>query len=115
MMDERDRQYMILATWRRFFHRPHHVLLSRKQHLQPPLRAAQAFEGASRHAIPADRRRCAEPVCDERIFLQNLTDEQAKAIRDILSVEPGEFWRACKGRTFLDLPPRIVQLELFER
>lgn len=51
----------------------------------------------------------------KRIFLRDLTDEQAKAIRDILGVEPGEFWRACKGKAFLDLPPRIVQLELFDR
>jgi hypothetical protein len=40
------------------------------------------------------------------IFLRNLTELQAKAIRDILGIEPGEFWRACKGKTFLDLPAR---------
>jgi hypothetical protein len=51
----------------------------------------------------------------KRIFLRGLTEEQAKAIRDILGVEPGEFWRACKGKTFLDLPARLIQLELFER
>jgi hypothetical protein len=51
----------------------------------------------------------------KRIFLRDLTDAQAKAIRDILGVEPGEFWRACKGKTFLDLPARMVQLELFDR
>ncbi len=51
----------------------------------------------------------------KQIFLRNLTDTQAKAIRDVLGVEPGEFWRACKGKTFLDLPTRLIQMELFER
>jgi hypothetical protein len=51
----------------------------------------------------------------KRIFLRDLTEAQAKAIRSILGIEPGEFWRACKGKTFLELPPRVVQLELFER
>ena len=45
------------------------------------------------------------------VFLRDLTEEQAYAIRTILNVEPGEFWRACRGKTFLDLPPRIVQRE----
>jgi hypothetical protein len=46
------------------------------------------------------------------IFLQFLTDVQADAIRRILGVEPGRFWKACKGTAFLDLPPRLVQREL---
>ena len=54
-----------------------------------------------------------------RLFRQpintEVTEEQAKAIRDILGVDPGEFWRACKGKTFPDLPARVVQLELFDR
>lgn len=49
--------------------------------------------------------------CTKTIFLRDLTGEQAAAIRRILNVEPGEFWRACRGKTFLDLPPRMVQLE----
>lgn len=48
----------------------------------------------------------------KRIFLRDLTAEQAAAIRRILNVEPGEFWRACKGKAFLELPPRMVQLDL---
>lgn len=46
------------------------------------------------------------------IFLRDLTDEQARAIRMILHVEPGEFWRAARGAIFLTLPPRLVQLPL---
>ncbi len=46
------------------------------------------------------------------LFLDLLTREEADAIRRILTVEPAVFWRACKGRTFLDLPPRWVQREL---
>jgi hypothetical protein len=45
------------------------------------------------------------------IFLRDLTDGQAQMIRRILNVEPGDFWRACKGKLFLSLPPRTVQLE----
>ena len=48
----------------------------------------------------------------KKIFLANLSTDQGRAIRRILEVEPGRFWRACKGKDFLDLPARIVQLEL---
>ena len=46
------------------------------------------------------------------MFLQQLTEEQAGDIRRIFGIEPGVFWRACRGKVFLDLPPRMVQLEL---
>lgn len=46
------------------------------------------------------------------LFLDRLTSDQAAAIRRIVGVEPGEFWRACRGRIFLSLPRRPVQLEL---
>lgn len=48
------------------------------------------------------------------IFLRDLTDAEAQAIRNRIKVEPGMFWRAAKGRVFLDLPKPPVQLELFE-
>ncbi len=48
----------------------------------------------------------------KKMFLESLTADQANAIRRILGVAPGEFWRACRGTRFLDLPPRQVQLEL---
>lgn len=47
----------------------------------------------------------------KEIFLRNLSRDQAAAIRRILHVEPGEFWRAAQGRLFLDLPKRAIQLE----
>ncbi len=47
----------------------------------------------------------------KKIFLKFLTDEQSKAIQRILNIEPGLLWRASKGKYFLDLPPREVQLE----
>jgi hypothetical protein len=46
------------------------------------------------------------------IFLEHLTSEQADAIRRVLAIEPGRFWRVCTGREFIELPPRLVQLEL---
>lgn len=46
------------------------------------------------------------------IFLRDLQEDEAHRIRQVLAVEPGEFWRACRGKLFLDLPPRQVQLEL---
>ena len=48
------------------------------------------------------------------IFLRDLADEQAEAIRRRVDVKPGVFWRAAKGKIFLDVPPRMVQLKLFE-
>ena len=48
----------------------------------------------------------------KKIFLKFLTDEQAKAIKRIIDIEPGIFWRMAKGRAFHPLPPREVQLEL---
>ena len=48
------------------------------------------------------------------IFLRDLTDAEAQAIRSRINVEPGVFWRAAKGSVFLDLPKPPVQLELFE-
>ena len=47
----------------------------------------------------------------KRVFLANLADPEARAIRRILKVDPGAFWQACKGKRFLDLPPRLLQLE----
>lgn len=46
----------------------------------------------------------------KKVFLEKLTDEQARAIRQILNCEPRAFWRAAKGKTFLQLPPRPEQL-----
>jgi hypothetical protein len=46
------------------------------------------------------------------LFPDLLTREEGDAIRRILKVEPGTFWRACKGRTDIDLPPRWIQHEL---
>ena len=40
------------------------------------------------------------------LFLDLLTREERDVIRRILKVEPGTFWRACKGRTYIDLPLR---------
>jgi hypothetical protein len=48
------------------------------------------------------------------LFLKTLTDDQAAAIRRVLNVEPGDFWRACKGKLFLNLPKPPTQLLLFE-
>lgn len=44
------------------------------------------------------------------IFLRDLTDEQARAIQRILNMEPGEFWRAAKGK-LIELSPRLIQRE----
>lgn len=47
----------------------------------------------------------------KEIFLRQLTMLQAIAIRRILDVEPGLFWRAAQGKIFLNLPKREVQRE----
>jgi len=48
----------------------------------------------------------------KRIFLQHLTEREARAIRNCLDCESGEFWRAASGKCFMDLPPPETQLEL---
>lgn len=48
----------------------------------------------------------------KQAFLAGLAENQSQAIRRILGVDGGEFWRACRGKAFLDLPPRLMQLEL---
>ncbi len=45
-------------------------------------------------------------------FLKHLTAEEAKAIRRLLGVGPGEFWRAATGAVFLGLSPEMIQGEL---
>ena len=47
------------------------------------------------------------------IFMRDLKPDEANAIRRRIQVEPGIFWRAAKGKVFLDLPKRDRQLELF--
>ncbi len=46
------------------------------------------------------------------VFLDRLKDEQTQAIRRILAIDPGRFWRGCRGREFLALPKRLVQRTL---
>lgn len=48
------------------------------------------------------------------LFLKDLTREQVQAIQRIFHVGPGEFWRAAKGRAWLDLPPEFIQGDLFD-
>ena len=45
------------------------------------------------------------------LFVDHLTREEADAIRRILNLGPGRFWRVCTGREFVTLPPRLVQQE----
>lgn len=46
-------------------------------------------------------------------FLTELSDVQRQAIAR-LGIDAGDFWRACKGKMFLELPPRLVQKSLFD-
>jgi hypothetical protein len=46
-------------------------------------------------------------------FLTELTDAQRHAIAR-LGIDAGDFWRACKGKLFLELPPRFVQRTFFD-
>lgn len=47
----------------------------------------------------------------KEMFLKHLTTDQANAIRRCIGVEPGIFWRAAKGKAFLELPGREIQTE----
>jgi hypothetical protein len=46
----------------------------------------------------------------KKMFLESLSADEAHAIQRILDVDPGEFWRAARGKSFISLPPRQVQL-----
>ncbi|REJ72337.1 MAG: hypothetical protein DWQ29_21390 [Planctomycetota bacterium] len=46
------------------------------------------------------------------VFLEHLTQTQQQIIRNCIGIEPGQFWRAARGKTFLSLPPRLIQLPL---
>lgn len=48
----------------------------------------------------------------KELFLRDLTSEQIKAINRAFHVGPGEFWRAAKGKAWLNLPPEFRQGEL---
>lgn len=48
----------------------------------------------------------------KRIFLENLTEREARAIQNCISIDPGTFWQAARGKRFLSLPGRETQLEL---
>ena len=49
----------------------------------------------------------------KRDFLAALSESGAHIIKRRLRLEPGQFWRAAKGRDLLDLPKPPVQLLLF--
>jgi len=49
----------------------------------------------------------------KRDFLAALSELGAHVIKRRLNLDPGQFWRAAKGREFLDLPKPPVQLLLF--
>jgi hypothetical protein len=48
----------------------------------------------------------------KEMFLKHLTGEQIKAINRVFHVGPGMFWRAAKGKAWLNLPPEFRQGEL---
>ncbi len=50
----------------------------------------------------------------KRDFLKGLTPDQTRVIRLCFRIDPGRFWRAAKGREFLDLPRPPRQLTLFD-
>jgi len=45
------------------------------------------------------------------MFVAELRDDQVQAIRRILGISPGDFWKASRGKILLDLPRRELQLE----
>jgi hypothetical protein len=47
-------------------------------------------------------------------FLQECTDDDAQAIKRRLGLDPGRFWRVCKGREKIDIPQPPLQGLLFQ-
>lgn len=50
----------------------------------------------------------------KRDFLRTLTPDDTRAIKLRLGLDPTRFWRAAKGKEFLDLPTPPRQLTLFD-
>jgi hypothetical protein len=50
----------------------------------------------------------------KRDFLRTLTLDDTRVIKLRLGLDPGRFWRAAKGREFIDLPTPPRQLTLFD-
>src|SRR5205823_3147637 len=50
----------------------------------------------------------------KRDFLRTLTAADAQVIKLRVRLDPGRFWRAAKGKEFIDLPTSPRQLTLFE-
>lgn len=48
----------------------------------------------------------------KRDFLADVTEAESRAVRQCVNASVGDLWRAARGKLFLTLPPRIVQLEL---
>ena len=42
---------------------------------------------------------------------RNLSPAEAYVIRQLLHMQPKEFWRACKGRTLIELPENPGELD----
>lgn len=50
----------------------------------------------------------------KRDFLRTLTPADARVIKLRLRLDPGHFWRAAKGKEFIELPNARVQQHLFD-
>jgi hypothetical protein len=48
----------------------------------------------------------------KREFVAEVTQEEARVVQQRLNASVGNLWRAVRGKLFLTLPPRIVQLDL---
>lgn len=48
----------------------------------------------------------------KEMFLKHVTSEQTRLIQRVFRVGPSMFWRAAKGRAWLNLPPEFRQGEL---
>lgn len=61
-----------------------------------------------------DHRRLVEraKASTKQFFLKRLSDEQRRVIARVFQVSPAQFWRAAKGKAFLQLPQEFVQGEL---
>lgn len=46
----------------------------------------------------------------KKIYLQNTSQREIDVVRRVLGISIDEFWRACRGKTFLTLPTKPKQL-----
>ena len=116
------------ATRNKHWGRGPRILPLRPEDPVDPIRILYVFKEGSRYNRRFEQRRRMKELLGKQhrplvqmaksfsqaIFLEQLTAQQAHVIRRVLELDPVTFWRAAKGRIFLELPEKPGRLDVGE-